>query len=118
MYFDFRLWRLTAGLRGRIAGAVLLGLAAMGFGILRFVFLGRLLALTLAGAPIPDLLAAAAATAACILLRASLDHWRGLLAHGTAGRVQAKLRALLFDRIVALGPAWFGAERTGGVMLS
>ncbi len=24
----------------------------------------------------------------------------------------------MFDKIVALGPAWFGAERTGGVMLS
>ena len=28
------------------------------------------------------------------------------------------LRGRLFDKIVALGPAWFGAERTGGVMLS
>jgi ATP-binding cassette subfamily C protein CydCD len=118
MYFDLRLWQLTAGLRGRIAAAVLLGLAAMGFGILRFVFLGRLLALAFAAAPLADIAGAAGATALCIVLRAALDHRRTLIAHGTAGRVQAILRARLFDKIAALGPAWFGAERTGGVMLS
>ena len=36
----------------------------------------------------------------------------------TATRVQETLRARLFDKILTLGPAWFGAERTGGVMLS
>ncbi len=35
-----------------------------------------------------------------------------------AARVQELLRGRLYDKIVALGPAWFGAERTGGVMLS
>jgi ATP-binding cassette, subfamily B, bacterial len=53
-----------------------------------------------------------------MLLRASLDHRRVVLAQGTAGRVQSVLRARLFDRIAELGPAWFGAERTGGVMLA
>ncbi|PJI37105.1 hypothetical protein CTI14_68170, partial [Methylobacterium radiotolerans] len=28
------------------------------------------------------------------------------------------LRARLYDRIVALGPAWFANQRTGGVMLT
>ena len=41
-----------------------------------------------------------------------------MIAHRTAGRVQETLRGRLFDKILALGPAWFGAERTGGVMLS
>ncbi len=53
-----------------------------------------------------------------MLLRAALDHRRIVLAQGTAGRVQSVLRARLFDRIAELGPAWFGAERTGGVMLA
>ncbi len=118
MYFDARLWAMTAGLRGRIGAAVGLGLLAMLFGILRFVFLGRVIALAFAAAPIADIALSAAACALCIVLRAWLDHRRTLLANGTALRVQASLRALLFDRIAALGPAWFGAERTGGVMLS
>ncbi len=90
----------------------------MGFGILRFVFLARVLALSLAGAPLAAIAVAAAATAACMLARAWLDHRRVVLAQATAGAVQAVLRARLFDRIADLGPAWFGAERTGGVMLA
>ena len=55
---------------------------------------------------------------AAILLRACLDDLRTMIAHRTAARVQEALRGRLYDKIVALGPAWFGAERTGGVMLS
>ncbi|MCX4152972.1 MULTISPECIES: ABC transporter ATP-binding protein [Paraburkholderia] len=118
MYFDSRLWMMMAGLRLRVAGAVALGLIAMGFGVLRFVFLGRVLALAFEGAPPHQIALAAAGTVACMLLRAALDHRRVVLAQGTAGRVQSVLRARLFDRIAELGPAWFGAERTGGVMLA
>ena len=50
MYFDRRLWQLTRGLRGRIALAILLGLAAAAFGIARFALLGVLLARVFAGA--------------------------------------------------------------------
>ena len=118
MYFDWRLWAMMAGLRLRVAGAVGLGLLAMGFGILRFVFLGRMLALAFRGAPIGAIGVAAGGTAVCILLRAALDHARAVMAQGTAGQMQVRLRARLFDRIAELGPSWFGAERTGGVMLA
>ena len=70
MYFDSRLWMMMAGLRLRVAGAVGLGLLAMGLGILRFVFLGRVLALAFKGAPPQQIALAAAATVACMLLRA------------------------------------------------
>ena len=118
MYFDRRLWGLMAGLHGRVFGAAALGLVAMVFGILRFVFLARVLALSLRGAPVGQIAVAALATAACMLVRAWLDHHRVVVAQATAGAVQSALRARLFDRIAELGPAWFGAERTGGVMLA
>jgi ATP-binding cassette subfamily C protein CydCD len=118
MYFDGRLWAMLAGLRLRVAAAVGLGLIAMVFGVLRFVFLGRMLALALQGATVRQVALAAAGVAVCVLLRAALDHRRVVVAQHTAGRVQTVLRARLFDRIVELGPAWFGAERTGGVMLA
>src|SRR5690348_8972816 len=118
MYFDRRLWAMMQGLRLRVAAAVGLGLMAMAIGILRFVCLGRILALTFAGAPLSAIATGAAATAACVLVRTGLDHARTVLAQDTAGRVQAALRLRLFDHIAALGPAWFGTERTGGVMLA
>ena len=118
MHFDLKLWRLTAGFRPRIALAVGLGLLALAVGIARFAFLGWFLAGVFRGEPLSALLAPLVLTAAAILLRAWLDDTRTMIAHRTAAVVQETLRAKLFDKIVALGPAWFGAERTGGVMLS
>jgi ATP-binding cassette subfamily C protein CydCD len=115
MHFDLKLWRMTAGLRGRIALSAAIGLLALAVGIARFAFLGRFLAGVFRG---ETLILPLLATAAAILLRAALDHHRTMIAHRTAARVQEALRARLFDKIIALGPAWFGTERTGGVMLS
>ena len=118
MHFDLRLWRMTQGCAARIALAVLLGLLALGFGIARFVFLGRFLAGVFQGAPAAALVWPLPPPRVAIVLRAALDHGRTMVAHRTATRVQETLRGRLYDKIVALGPAWFGAERTGGVMLS
>jgi len=118
MYFDWQLWAMTRGLRGRIALGVLLGLVSLLAGIARFVFLGALLARVFDGAAIEHLLWPAAGVAASILARAFLEQTRTMLAHRTAARVQATLRERLYDKIVALGPAWFAGSRTGGVMLA
>jgi len=75
MYFDVQLWRMTQGLRGRIALAVALGLFALAAGIARFAFLGWFLALIFQGAPWTQLTWPLASVAFAILpLRASC--WR------------------------------------------
>ncbi len=109
---------MTAGLRGRIALGTLLGLLALAAGIARFAFLGQFLARLFHSAPADELITPLIGTLVAIVLRAWLDHVRAMVAHRTAARVQETLRSRLYDKIVALGPAWFGAERTGGVMLS
>src|SRR3978361_1969139 len=115
MHFDLKLWRMTTGHSARIALSAVLGLLALAVGIARFAFLGQFLAGVFRDETLVlPLLGAAAA----ILLRAWLAPPRTLIAHRTAARVQENLRGRLFDKIIALGPAWFGAERTGGVMLS
>jgi ATP-binding cassette subfamily B protein len=118
MYFDRRLWELTAGLRGRIALAILIGLVASGFGIARFVLLGALLARVFAGAGFAVIAILAAGVGLAVVLRPLFDHARTIIAHRTASRVQQQLRGRLYDKIAELGPAWFAGERTGGVMLS
>jgi len=118
MYFDRQLWSMTAGLRGRMALGVALGLASLAAGIARFVFLGRLLVRVFEHAPLPAVAMEAAGVAAAMLLRAWLEEARTNLAHRTAARIQEALRTRLFDRIAALGPAWFSGQRTGGVMLT
>ncbi|MDR6603301.1 ATP-binding cassette subfamily C protein CydCD [Achromobacter deleyi] len=118
MYFDSRLWQLTAGLRASMAGGIFLGLLALTAGIARYVFLGQLLARVFDGAPWQDWIAPALCVGAMVLLRAGFDHWRTVQANRTSAAIQQTLRGKLYDRIVALGPAWFANQRTGGVMLT
>jgi ATP-binding cassette, subfamily B, bacterial len=118
MYFDRRLWQLTYGLRRWIALAVLLGLIASVVGIARFAILGVLLSHVFNGAGFFAVAVPAAGVAVAVMLRGIVDHHRTVISHRTATRVQEDLRGRLYDKIAALGPAWFAGERTGGVMLS
>src|SRR5277367_253253 len=118
MYFDRRLWQLTRGLRGQIALAILIGLAAAAFGIARFTLLGTMLSRVFAGSGFASVAIAAVGVAIAVVMRGLLDYCRTLIAHRTAAKVQTDLRGRLYDKIAELGPAWFAGERTGGVMLS
>jgi ATP-binding cassette subfamily C protein CydCD len=99
-------------------GSAMLGLMALAVGIGRFVLLGRFFAVLFAGGSGPALWLPLAGAGGAILLRGVLEHATNRTANATAARIQSVLRARLFDRIVALGPAWFGHARTGGVMLT
>src|ERR1700756_5128605 len=118
MYFDRRLWQLTRGLRRWIALAILLGLAASVVGIARFAILGVLLSRVFDSAGFLSIAIPAVGVAIAVLLRGVVDHHRAMISHRTATRVQEDLRGRLYDKVAALGPAWFAGERTGGVMLS
>ncbi|MHA1599459.1 MAG: ABC transporter transmembrane domain-containing protein, partial [Alphaproteobacteria bacterium] len=118
MYFNPRLWIFTAGVRGRIWGAVALGLLSSVLGIARLALLGWLLGLVFTGTPLADLLGPGALTALVILARGGLEYARIMVAHRTAAAVQINLRAKLYDKIVALGPAHFGLTRTGDVLVA
>ena len=116
MYFDKRLWTFTEGLRWRIAGAVLISLVSAAVGIARLALLGWLLARVFEGASLAELAPPFAAIAGVMVLRGVLEYWRTMLAHHTAALVQLTIRKRLYDKIIALGPAHFGLERTGDVI--
>jgi len=118
VYLDPRLWALTAGVRGRIAATVLVGLAAVAAGIARLALLGWLLARVLAGESLAALAPAVVLTAAALAGRSALDYARTMVAHRTAARVQERLRQTLYAHVADLGPAHFARARTGDVMLS
>ena len=118
MYLDGRLWEFTRGVRLRIAVAVALGLLQVTVGIARLALLGWVLARVFAGAHLHDLVLPVALTAAAVLARAALEYTRTTYAHRTAALVQTRLRAQLYEHVVALGPAHFAGARTGDVLLS
>jgi ATP-binding cassette subfamily B protein len=118
MYFDWRLWAFTKGARGRIAATVALGIACAAVGIARLALLGWLLAAVFRGRPLDDLVLPVALVGLTMLARGALEHWRTMVAHETAARIQRKLRRTIFDKIVELGPQHFGQRRTGDVIVS
>ncbi len=118
MYLDRRLWAFTEGVRLRIAWAALVGIVAVAAGIARLALLGWLLARVLAGAPLRSMVLPVAFVAAAIVARGGLEYYRNMVAHGTAARVQARLRQRLYDHVTDLGPAHFTDARTGDVILS
>ncbi len=80
--------------------------------------LGWLLGRVLAGADAASLVVPLALVAVVILARGALEHVRTMVAHETAARVQARLRARLYDHVTTLGPAHFTRARTGDVIIS
>ena len=115
---DPQLLEFTAGVRGRIAFAVAVGLAAAVVGIARYAALGWLIAGVFAEEPFEALAGKFVLVGAIMLLRGWLEYWRNMIAHRTAARVQMHLRERLYDKVTELGPAWFGLERTGKVLVS
>ena len=118
MHIEPRLLVFTKGVRARIAGAVAIGLLAIGLGIARLALLGWLIGRVFAGAPLGEIAWAAAAIAVVMVLRGAAEHWRAVTAHETAARVQKKLRRIVYDKIASLGPGTVGLQRSGGLTLS
>jgi ATP-binding cassette subfamily C protein CydCD len=118
MYFDSRLWVFTTGLRARIALSIAIGLLAAAAGVARLALLGWLISRVFRGDALSELGGAIALVAAVMVLRGALEYWRTMLAHRTAALVQKRIRRTLYEKAIELGPAWFGLERTGDVMLA
>ena len=118
MHFDMRLWGFTRGVRSRIALCVLIGLVGVCLGVARLALLGWLLGRIIVGDSLAEIAVPAVAIAAVMVARGVVEHWRIMIAHGTAAAVQKHLRRTLFDRIAELGPSYAGRQRSGALTLS
>jgi ATP-binding cassette subfamily B protein len=118
MYFDFRLWGLTHGVRLRIAWAVLIGLLTATAGVARLALLGWLLAKIFEGRGIESLTVPIAGVAGVIVIRGALQFYKEMISHETAAKVQIALRANLHSKAMELGPSYFNQQRTGDTVLS
>ena len=78
MYFDFRLWEFTKGVRLRIAGSAAIGLLAAVFGIARLALLGWLLAKVFRAEPLDSLIVPFAIVATVMLTRGYLEYARNM----------------------------------------
>jgi ATP-binding cassette subfamily C protein CydCD len=101
-----------------MAVCVGVGILAAVVGIVRLALLGWLIGQIYRGASPQELIPAFAMVGVIMLARGALEHWRAMTAHHTAARIQTALRDQLHAHLCALGPSYFGMERTGEVMLA
>ncbi|HEY1386329.1 MAG TPA: ABC transporter transmembrane domain-containing protein, partial [Dongiaceae bacterium] len=118
MHFEPRLWTFTRGFRLRILWTVVIGLVASALGVARLGLLGWLIGALFAGQSVKQLMLAIIAIALVMVLRGAFEHWRAMIAHETASRVQVHLRRTLYEKIASLGPGAVGRQRSGALTLS
>jgi ATP-binding cassette subfamily C protein CydCD len=118
MHIESRLLVFTKGVRWRIAATVVVGLLAVGLGVARLALLGWLIGQIFAGRDVEHLAMPIALIALVMILRGAAEHWRAVMAHQTAARVQKALRRTIYDKIASLGPGTVGRQRSGSLTLS
>ncbi len=118
MYFDSRLWEYTRGVRFRIFTASAIGILAVFFGIGRLALLGWLISRIFQGLPLEQLILPAVGVAVVMVARGALEYLRNMVAHHTASMVKVHLRTVIYNKVVELGPSYFGMERTGDAILA
>src|SRR5437764_3232963 len=118
MHIEPRLLVFTKGVRLRIAGAVAIGLLSVGLGVARLGLLGWLIGQVFAGRSAAELALPIGLIALVMVLRGTAEHWRAVVAHETAARVQKVLRRTVYDKVASLGPGTVGRQRSGGLTLS
>ena len=95
MYFDWRLFAMTRGVRLRILLAALIGLAALPVSLARLASRASSSPPLSAGVPDPDARRAAARRSpGSLVLRALLQYWREDVANRTAAEIKLRLRGL------------------------
>jgi ATP-binding cassette subfamily C protein CydCD len=118
MYFDRRLFSFTTGVRWRIALAAAIGLVAIPVVIWRLTLTGATMARVFEGDALSDIAGVLAVIAGLILARAVLQFAKEQVAYGTAMLMKTRLRAMLYDHVLKLGPGHFDRRRTGDATLT
>ncbi len=118
MYFNLRLWSMTAGSRCGMFLAARLGLLALGAGIARLALTGIAIARVFEGDTLSSLVPELAAIAVLVVLRGAFQYARDMLSDATASRIKIGLRQQLYEHAVALGPGHFDQRRTGDVLMT
>ena len=119
MYFDWRLFGLTRGVRLWILFAAGLGLIAVGAGVARLAVSGVIIYRVLAGqASFSALALPLSIIAVLIVVRSVFQYWQNAVSHHAANIVKIKLRRDVYEHALKLGPGYFDRNRTGDVVLT
>jgi ABC-type transport system involved in cytochrome bd biosynthesis fused ATPase/permease subunit len=108
MHWSRELLALTAGVRWRIAGLVVIGLLIVVASLASFVCAGRAIAAVFTGRALSDFWGLLAAAAAAAVVRGVLLYLRETAGERTAAAVKQALRTRLYSHLLVLGPGYSG----------
>ena len=118
MHWSRELLALTAGVRWRIAGLVVIGLLIVAASLASFVCAGRAIAAVFAGRAWSDFWFLIAAAAVAAVVRGVLLYLRETAGERTAAAVKQALRTRLYRHLLVLGPGYLERRRTGELVAS
>ena len=118
MHWSRELLALTAGVRWRIAGLVVIGLLIVAASLTSFVCAGRAIAAVFAGRAWHDFWFLIAAAAVAAVVRGVLLYLRETAGERTAAAVKQALRTRLYRHLLVLGPGYLERRRTGELVAS
>ena len=118
MHWSRELRELTAGVRWRIAGLVVIGLLIVVASLASFVCAGRAIAAVFTGRALSDFWGLLAAAAAAAVVRGVLLYLRETAGERTAAFVKQALRTRLYSHLLVLGPGYLERRRTGELVAS
>src|SRR5215510_12016254 len=118
MHWSRELLALTAGVRWRIAGLVVIGLLIVAASLASFVCAGRAIAAVFAWRAWSDFWFLIAAAAVAAVVRGVLLHLRETAGERTAAAVKQALRTRLYRHLLVLGPGYLERRRTGELVAS
>src|SRR3954469_25290503 len=98
---------MTRGLRWRIGLAAIIGLAAVPVAMWRLALTGQAMARVFAGEPFDALVDMFVLIAVLVVMRSLLQLWRDEVANTTAALMKVKVRGLLYQHTLKLGPGYF-----------
>jgi ATP-binding cassette, subfamily B, bacterial len=118
MYFDRRLFGMTRGVRGRVAFAAVLGLAAVPVAMWRLALTGQAMARVFAGESFESLTGMLLLIAGLVVLRSILQFYRDEVGNATAALMKVRVRGQLFQQVLRLGAGHFDQRRSGDAALA
>ncbi len=119
MYFSWRLFALTRGVRLRILFAAFLGLIAVGAGVGRLAISGLIIYRVITGqAEFSTLALPLVIIAALIVTRGLFLYWQNAVSHHAANIVKVRLRSQAYEHALKLGPGYADQNRTGDLVLT
>ena len=119
MFFDWRLFGMTDGVRLRILLAAVIGLIAVGAGVVGLAIFGVVIFRVFRGElEYSSLALPLVAVAILVIVRGIFQYFQNTYSSHTASIVKIKIRKRLYEHSLALGPSHFDQQRTGGVILT